>query len=156
MSEENAAAAGTEAEQQFLIQRTYLKDLSLECPMGPEAFLINQQPDINQNLETKITQVAENLCEVVIKLTLTATLEDKTVFLIEVQQAGLFVVSGFEDAHLAHVLNVVCPQILHPYAREVIDSTLVKATFPPLMLPPVNFEMLFIQAAQEQAEKASH
>lgn len=141
MTEEKQAAAESGAEQQFLIQRTYLKDMSLECPMGAEAFVIEQQPEINQNLETKIQKVADNMFEVVLKLTITAAAKEKTVFLVEVQQAGLFLVSGFDDTQSAHVLNVVCPQILFPYARETIDTALVKATFPPLMLPPINFEM---------------
>lgn len=150
MTEEKQAAAESGAEQQFLIQRTYLKDMSLECPMGAEAFVIEQQPEINQNLETKIQKVADNMFEVVLKLTITAAAKEKTVFLVEVQQAGLFLVSGFDDTQSAHVLNVVCPQILFPYARETIDTALVKATFPPLMLPPINFEMLYMKSVAEQ------
>jgi preprotein translocase subunit SecB len=153
MSEENQATE--QQEQQFLIQRTYIKDLSLETPMGTEAFLIEQQPAINQDLATEINAVADDLYETVLKLTVTATLNDKTVFLVEVHQAGLFAVKGIEGANLAHVLNVVCPQILFPYARETIDSALIKATFPPLMLPPINFEALYAQASAEQASKVS-
>ncbi|MFT5118183.1 MAG: preprotein translocase subunit SecB [Kiritimatiellia bacterium] len=149
MSEENKATE--QQEQQFLIQRTYIKDFSLETPMGTEAFLIEQQPAINQDLATEINKVADDLYETVVKLTITATLSDKTVFLVEVHQAGLFVIKGIEGASLAHVLNTVCPQILFPYARETIDSALIKATFPPLMLPPINFEALYAQAAEEQA-----
>ncbi len=149
MSEENQAA-----EQQFLIQRTYIKDLSLETPMGAEAFIIEEQPNINQDLSTEINQVTDGLYETVLKLTITATVGDKTVFLVEIHQGGLFVIKGIEDANLAHVLNTVCPQILFPYAREAIDSTLVKATFPPLMLPPINFDALYAQAVEEQQAQA--
>ncbi len=151
---EETVSTSEQTEQQFLIQRTYIKDLSLEAPMGPEAFLIEQQPSINQDLATEINEVTEGLYETVLKLTVTATLEDKTVFLVEIQQAGLFVIKGLEGPHLAHVLNTVCPQVLFPYARETIDSALVKATFPPLMLPPINFEALYSQAVAEQAAQA--
>ncbi len=150
MAEENQGAAQEAAEQQFLVQRTYIKDLSLETPMGTDAFLIEQQPAINQDLSTEVKQVAEGLYETVLKLTVTATSDDKTVFLIEVHQAGLFLVKGIEGEDLARVLNTVCPNILFPYARETIDSTLVKSTFPPLMLPPINFDALYVQALEEQ------
>lgn len=152
MSEEQAAAP----EKQFLIQRTYLKDLSLEAPMGAEAFLIDKQPEINQDLATEINQVNDTIYEVVLKITATASLEDKTVFLVEAHQAGLFFVQGFEDAELHQVLNTVCLHTLFPYAREAIDSALMKATFPPLMLPPVNFDVLYAQALQEQQGKQEH
>jgi preprotein translocase subunit SecB len=152
MSEENKAA--DQVVQQFLIQRIYIKDVSLETPMGPEAFLIEKQPAINQDLATEINQVADDLYETVLKLTMTATYNDKTVFLIEVHQAGLFVVKGIEGKDLAQILNTACPHILFPYARETIDSCLIKATFPPLMLPPINFEAVYAQAMEEKATKA--
>jgi preprotein translocase subunit SecB len=155
MTEENQAAGQAEAEdQQFLVQRTYIKDLSLETPMGTDAFLIEQQPEINQDLSTEVNQVAEGLYETVLKLTVTATAGDKTVFLVEIHQAGLFLIKGIEDENLARVLNTVCPNILFPYARETIDSTLVKSTFPPLMLPPINFDALYAQVLEEQQAKA--
>ncbi len=153
MSEENQAAQ-QEEEQQFAIQRTYLKDLSLEAPMGAAAFILEQQPSINQDLSTEVNKVDEDLYETVLKLTITATIEDKTVFLVEVQQAGLFVVKHIENENLGRVLNTVCPQILFPYAREAIDSALIKATFPPLMMPPINFDALYAQALAEQQGQA--
>ncbi|MFT6101773.1 MAG: preprotein translocase subunit SecB [Granulosicoccus sp.] len=141
-------------EQQFLIQRIYTKDLSLENPMGPEAFTITDQPTINQDLASEINKVNDELYETVLKLTITASLNDKTIFLVEVHQAGLFAVKGIKGQDLARVLNTVCPQVLFPYARETIDSALSKATFPPLMLPPINFEALYAQALEEQKRKA--
>lgn len=141
-------------EQQFLIQRIYTKDLSLETPMGPEAFTISDQPSINQDLASEINKINDDLYETVLKLTITASLNDKTIFLVEIQQAGLFAIKGVEGQDLARVLNTVCPQVLFPYARETIDSALSKATFPPLMLPPINFEALYAQALEEQKNKA--
>ena len=142
-------------EQQFSIQRIYLKDLSLETPLGTGAFVVEQQPSINQDLSTEVNKINDTLYETVLKLTVTATIEDKTVFLIEVQQAGLFVITGVEQQNLVQVLNTMCPQILFPYAREAIDSTLIKATFPPLMLPPINFDAIYAQAIAEKQKQAT-
>lgn len=153
MSEENQAAQ-EQAEQQFAVQRVYLKDLSMEAPMGTAAFILEQQPSINQDLSTEINKIDEGLYETVLKLTITAAVEDKTVFLVEVQQAGLFVIQGVDEQNLGRVLNTVCPQILFPYARETIDNALIKATFPPLMLPPINFDALYAQALAEQQGQA--
>lgn len=153
MSDDNQAAQPG-SEQEFIIQRTYLKDLSLEVPMGPQAFLVQDQPAMNQDLETEISKIADDVYETVLKLTITATVEDNTLFLIEVKQAGIFSIKGIEEANLAHVLNTLCPQILFPYAREVIDSVLVKATFQPLMLPPVNFDLLYANALEERQKEA--
>lgn len=139
--------------QQFLIQRIYTKDISLENPMGPEAFTITDQPTINQDLASEINKINDELYETVLKLTITASLNDKTIFLVEIQQAGLFVIKGIEQEHMGRVLNTVCPQILFPYARETIDGVLTKATFPPLMLPPINFEALYAQALEEKKNK---
>lgn len=148
MTEENQAA-GEQVEHQFLMQRIYLKDLSFETPMGSDGFLINQQPAIHQDLGTDINKLADETFEAVLKLTVSAEVEDKTVFLIEVHQAGIFVIKGLEDVQLKQVLNTVCPNILFPYVRETIDNSLVKASFPPLMIPPINFEALYAQAMKE-------
>jgi preprotein translocase subunit SecB len=144
----------SEPEQQFLIQRVYLKDLSFESPMGAKAFIAQIQPKIDQELGTEAKKIDENLYEAVLKLTVTATLEDETAFLVEVQQAGLFYIKGINAENLPRVLNTVCPQILFPYAREAIDGVLTKGSFPPVMLPPVNFEALFAQAMAEKKAKA--
>lgn len=137
-------------EQEFQIQRIYLKDLSFESPMGAEAFLKQYQPSVNQELATETHKIDETHYEVVLKLTITATTEDKTIFLVEIQKAGIFYIKGIPAANLPRVLNTVCPQILFPYARETIDSILTKGTFPALMLAPVNFDALF---AQSQTKK---
>lgn len=143
-----------EPEQQFLIQRVYLKDMSFEAPMGPKAFITQKQPSINQELGTEATKVDGNLYEAVLKLTVTAVVDEETAFLVEVQQAGLFHIQGLDDNNLSRVLNTVCPQILFPYGREAIDAVLVKGSFPPVLLPPVNFEALFAQAVAEKKAKA--
>jgi preprotein translocase subunit SecB len=160
MTDKEQAAANAEQgseqnnEQQFLIQRVYLKDLSFEAPMGAKAFVTQVQPQVDQELGTETTRIDEDLYEAVLKLTVTAKMEDETAFLVEVQQAGLFYIKGVEDENLSRVLNTVCPQILFPYAREVIDSSLIKGSFPPIMLPPVNFDALFAQAMTEKKAQA--
>lgn len=147
------AAQGEASGQQFAIQRVYIKDVSFETPMGVEAFGQQWKPHINQELGSKNTKIDDTHFEVVLTLTVTGKLEDKTAFLVEIHQAGLFMVNGFDDQQLGHVLNTVCLQILFPYARETIDSLLSKGSFPTLMLPPVNFDALYAQAVQQAREK---
>lgn len=160
MTEEVTPEVGAEANAngaQFALQRVYLKDLSFESPMGAEAFKQAWQPKIGQDINTAVNKIEDDLFEVVLKLTINVQIEEKTVFLIEVQQAGLFAIKGIEGAQLAQLLNTMCPQILFPYAREVIDSCAVKGSFPALAIPPINFDVLFARAVQEaqkaQAEK---
>lgn len=164
MAEEEAKQQGTEGEAsqgpQFVLQKIYLKDLSFESPMGVEAFQKKHwNPKINQDLNTSVNKVDEDVYEVVFKITLNATSEDKTIFLVEVHQAGLFLLKGFESQQFAQVVNTVCPQTLFPYAREVVDSCVTKGGFPALTLPPINFDALFVRAIQQakaaQAEKDS-
>ncbi len=165
MSEENTTPEketeeGAQPSQQqgikFGLQRVYLKDLSFEAPQGLEA--LKQQkawnPKINQDLNTQINKVGEDLFEVVLKITVNVELESKTIFLIEVQQAGLFTIGNLDPKQLAHVLNTRCPEVLFPYARETIDNCAVRGGFPALMIPPINFDHLFMQIVQRAAEQA--
>ncbi|MFW2422579.1 MAG: protein-export chaperone SecB [Porticoccaceae bacterium] len=156
MTEENQAAAAQEQkpEVQFALQRVYLKDLSFESPQGVKAFTTQAKPKVNQELNTKTAKIEDNLYEVALRLTVTVADGEDTLYLVEVEQAGLFAVSGLEDQQLAQVLNTACPNILFPYAREAIDNTLTKATFPPLLLPPINFDALFASAVQQAQQKA--
>ena len=158
MSEENnqqdaGQAAGSNPV--FAIQRIYLKDISFETPMGPEAFTKAYKPNIQQDLNIQANQIEEGLFEVVLLLTITARIEDRAVFLVEVKQAGLFAISGIEGPAVTQLINTACPQILFPYAREAVDSILGRGSFPPLMLAPINFDAVFVQAiaaAQQQAQ----
>ena len=123
--------------------------------MGVEAFTKQFKPNIQQDLNVQVNQLDEGTHEVVLLLTITAKIEGRTVFLVEVKQAGIFAISGFEGIQLSQVINTACPQILFPYAREAIDSILNRGTFPPLMLAPINFDAVFAQAvvmAKQQAE----
>jgi preprotein translocase subunit SecB len=135
------------ANQQFAVQRIYTKDLSFESPTTPTIFKKQWQPKVNVDLNTKSDAIdKEGNFEVVLSITITAKIEDETAFLIEVQQAGIFYISGFEGEELRRILATAAPNILFPYARETIDSICVKGAFPAIMLAPVNFDALYQQA----------
>ena len=151
-NQEAAAAAENTNEQQFAVQRLYIKDLSFEAPMGAEAFTKQWQPAVNQELGNKVNKLDDNNYEVILTITITVKLGEETAFLIEVHQAGIFNITGLEEQQLAHVLNTMCPQILFPYAREAIDNVITKGSFPALMLPPINFDALFAQAVQQSQD----
>lgn len=159
MAEENnpeeTAGAQAPRNMQFALHRIYLKDMSFEAPLGVAAFQTQAQPKVEQDLNTSINKVKDNTFEVILKLTVNATVEDKTAFLVEVQQAGLFQISGVEGPQLAHIFNTMCAQILFPYAREAIDSAVVKGGFPALHLPPINFDALFAQAVRDAKAQAN-
>ena len=160
MAEENNqdSAAEQNPQPQFSLERIYLKDLSYETPMGVDAFKTKVNPQVNQELSTKTNKADGDYYEVILTLTITVKNKDSddVIYLTEVQQAGLFLVSGLEGKQLAQVLNTHCPNILFPYAREVVDSVVTKGSFPALMLPPINFEALFQQALALAKEKAEN
>lgn len=162
MTEENTQAAAAQEQEVpqagFAIQKIYLKDISFETPSGLEAFTKAWKPNVQQDLNIQVTPVEEGLFEVLLLLTITARIDNKVVFLVEVKQGGLFVINGLDGIQLSHAINTLCPQILFPYARETIDSLLTRGGFPPLMLAPINFDAVFAQAvmqAQQQAEAST-
>jgi preprotein translocase subunit SecB len=157
MTEENnqAAAASETKAPAFAIQRIYLKDISFETPMGIEAFTKAFKPAIQQDMNIQVAPVSEDLFEVTLFLTITARIENRAVFLVEIKQAGLFVISGVEAPQMSHMIHSTCPQILFPYAREAIDSIIIRGGFPPLMLAPLNFDAIFVQAVQAAKEQAT-
>lgn len=138
---------------QFALQHIYLKDVSLEMPEGSSIFKQQQRPKISIDLKTQPTNLGNNQYEVVLTLTITSSIEEKTMHLLEIHQAGIFLIAGFDD-RLEHTLNVICPSLIFPYAREAIDSMMVRSTLPPLMLAPVNFEHLFQQKLAQKQQKA--
>ena len=148
-------AENEQVQQQFAIKRIYLKDASFETPMGAEAFTKQWQPKMSVDLSTKSNKVDDDNYEVVLAVTLTASLEEKAALLIEVQQAGIFLVKGVEGEDLKKMLGILAPNMLFPYLREAIDSLAVKGSFPPIALQPVNFEALYRQAAQQAQQPAA-
>lgn len=146
MSEQN------NTDMAFQIQRIYTKDVSFEAPNAPKVFQEEWQPEIKLDLDTASSQLAEDIYEVVLRVTVTATLGEDTAFLCELQQAGIFTISGIDGTHMAHCLGAYCPNILFPYARECITSQVSRGTFPQLNLAPVNFEALFMNYLQQLAD----
>jgi len=134
--------------QNFSIARVYTKDLSLESPKAPNIFEQQWNPKLGLEVDVTNEAINDTLHEVVLKLSVTVKTDDDTAFLIEIQQAGVFVIDGFDDDTVEHILGSMCPNILFPYARETIDSLAVKATFPAPMLAPINFDALMEQRKQ--------
>lgn len=148
MSEQNSP------EVDFQIQRIYTKDISFETPNSPLIFQKEWQPEVKLDIDSSSSKLADSLYEVVLRVTVTASIENETAFLCEVQQAGIFIVSGFDDEQLAHCFGAYCPNILFPYVRECVSSLVNRGTFPQINLAPVNFDMLYMSHLQQQMEQA--
>ncbi len=149
MSEAQQPAAG-EAQAVFNIEKIYVKDMSLEVPNAPQVFLQAGEPQLEVQLNQSAQSIDGVLFDVSVSVTVTAKVADKTLFLVEAVQAGIFQIRGIPEADLAPVLGIVCPNILFPYARETISDMVNRAGFPPVLLAPVNFEILFQQAQLTQ------
>ncbi len=153
MADEAANPEAQAQQQQFALQKVYIKDLSFEAPMGAAAFNQMGKPQINQEFNNKNQKVGDDLYEVVLSFTLTIKVEDKVVYLAEIQQAGIFAIKGLDNQQLTQILNTLCLHTIFPYAREAIDTLVTKGGFPPLMLPHINFDALFAQAVAQAKEK---
>lgn len=151
----NQAAQGQDQKQlQFSLQRIYVKDISFESPNAPAVFQQPFKPKVSLDLNTTSEQVGEDLYEVVVKVTAQVAHAESgtTSFLVEIEQGGLFRIAGLQGDQLDHTLGAFCPNVLFPYARECIDNLVNRGSFPPLMLAPVNFEAMYAQKKQRQAE----
>jgi preprotein translocase subunit SecB len=149
-------AAQPQADQQpiFNIEKLYVKDLSLEVPNAPQCFLEREAPEVQVQLATSATGVGEAIFDVVLTVTVTAKLKDKTLFLAEVAQAGLFHIRNVPEQEIEPIVAVACPNILFPFAREVVSDAVTRAGFPPVLLAPVNFEVMYRQRLEQQAQAA--
>ena len=141
-------------ERQFGIQRIYVKDISFETPNSPDIFRGEWKPENQLNINTAVKSLEENAYEVTLTLTLTAKSGDKTAYLVEVQQAGIFGLQGFPEQEKGPMLGSYIPNLLFPYAREVISDLVSKGSFPQMVLQPVNFDALYAQHQQELAKRA--
>tara|TARA_R110000868_G_scaffold380784_1_gene646978 strand:+ start:158067 stop:158519 length:453 start_codon:yes stop_codon:yes gene_type:complete len=141
-----------EAKPQFAIQRLYVKDLSFEAPNTPNVFKEEWKPEINLDLNTKHEKLEDNTYEVVLKTTVTAKKGEKTLFVAEVHQAGIFTAGNFEEGNLGEVLGAFCPNVLFPYAREVLSDVVNRGGFPPLYLAPINFDAIYAESKKQAAE----
>lgn len=134
----------------FSIEKIYVRDLSLEVPNAPQVFMSKDAPQLDVQLSQGVQSLDGVLFEVTLKVTVTAKAGDKTVFLVEVAQAGIFQIRNVPQAELDPILGMVCPNVLFPYARETVSDTVNRAGFPPVLLAPVNFEALYQQRMAEQ------
>lgn len=142
MSEQQATE-----EQQFVLQRIYVKDLSFESPKSPDGFRQQWKPQIGLELNSGHKDLGDDNHEVVLSLTVTArNQEEETIYLAEVQQAGIFLIKGLPEDVMEQTLGAFCPNVLFPYAREALDSLVTRGSFPPVMLAPVNFDAIYEQA----------
>lgn len=145
----------TDTQPHFEIQRIYTKDVSFESPNSPQTFVEDWKPEVSLNLETKSNRINDDLHEVVLSITATVSTNKKTAFLIEVHQAGVFLIRHFPTEQLHHMLGSFCPNILFPYAREVVSDLVVRGGFPQLLLAPVNFDALYAEHMKQQQADGS-
>ena len=139
---------------QFAIEKLYIKDLSLEVPNAPAIFLESESPEISLQLQPGVQRLAEDAFESTLTTTVTSKIGEKTVFLIEVSQSGIFRLRNIPEENLEALLSIACPNILFPYAREVVSDAAVRAGFAPVVLQPVNFEALYAARQQQEQEQA--
>ena len=137
----------------FQIQRMYLKDLSLEQPNSPQILLEQQQPQVDINLSMNAESVADGIFEVAVTATVTAKVKDKTLFLVEAKQAGIFEIRHVPEEQMQGIIGIVCPQMVYPYLRAIVSDVCTRAGFPPILLTEVNFQAMF-EAQQQQAAAA--
>jgi preprotein translocase subunit SecB len=137
----------------FSIEKVYVKDLSLEVPNAPQVFLEREAPQVDIQLHHNSSAIEEGVYQTTLTVTVTAKVGEKTLFLVEAAQAGIFVARNIPANELEAVLGIACPNILFPYVREVISETVVRAGFPPVILSPVNFEAIY-QAQREPQQAA--
>jgi len=152
MTEEQTPEAVAEEQPQqaqFQLQKLYMKDASFELPNAPQIFQDNGQVEIKMNLAQRVENLSEGVNEVVLTVTVTASLGEKTAYLAEVQQAGIFAISGLNEQATHAAVNTLCPHTLFPYARRVITDMVADGGFPPLVLQPINFDQIYAQRMQE-------
>lgn len=154
-NQNNIADQAQAPQQQILIQKIYTRDISFETPNSPHIFTENIETQMKVDLNTQVNVLDEQgVFEVVLVVTVTAEAgEEKTVFLVEVNQAGIFTIQGFDKEQLDHILATYCPNLLFPYARETVSELVSKGGFPQLVLQPVNFDAMYAQHLQAQQQE---
>ena len=152
---EQAAAAEQQQQPQFQLQKLYVKDASFELPNAPQIFQEDGQVEIKMNLAQRVENLAEDVHEVVLTVTVTASFGEKTAYLAEVKQAGIFAITGLNEQAMHAALNTLCPHTLFPYARRSITDLVADGGFPPLVLQPINFDQVYAQRLQEAQSQAT-
>ncbi len=148
-----AAPQGQQAAPQFNMQRIYIKDASFEAPNAPHIFQEQGQPALQLNLGQKVAPLTDGVFEVVLTVSLTCTVNEKNAYLAEVQQAGIFGVSGFDAANTEGLLGTFAPNALFPYARQAISEMVQAGGFPPYLLQPINFDQIYAEALRRRQEQ---
>lgn len=141
-------------EKQFLIRKIYTKNISFESPNAPGIFAQEFEPAMDVNLNVESSGLEQDVFHVMVRVTVTVKVADKTAFLCEVDQAGIFILRGFTEAELSYMLGSQCPNTLFPYAREAVSDLVVRGGFPQLLLEPVNFDSLYANHMQERQKAA--
>jgi preprotein translocase subunit SecB len=150
MTEENKALENNSTvEKQFAIQKIYTKDLSFETPNSPKIFTEKWEPSVDFNLGTHVNPLENSFFEINLTITITVKNQDTVAYLVEVNQAGIFSLGGFTEQEMGPMVGSFCPNILFPYAREVVSDLVVRGGFPQLLLAPVNFDALYAQHLQQ-------
>jgi preprotein translocase subunit SecB len=143
-----------EQNREFGLQRIYTKDVSFETPNSPSIFQEEWKPESNLNLNSEAKKLADDIFEVTLSVTVTTKVGEKTAYLAEVKQGGIFLARGFAEQELGPMLGAYCPNVLFPYAREAISDLVTKGSFPQMLLTPVNFDALYAQHQQQQKQQA--
>lgn len=141
--------------KQLILQKIYVKDLSFESPKAPEVFNTQVTPQTQLNMRSNAREIAPDTQEVTLTLTVEAKDQDSTLFLVEIAQAGIFTLQGYNDQERAMLIGSYCPSTLYPYAREAISDVVVKGGFPQLLLQPINFDALYAQAMQQRQQEGA-
>ncbi len=149
-----ATAAAEPNAQELVLQSIYIKDASFEAPLGPNLQVAEWNPQFGMNMNTTGTTLADNLHEVVLTITLDAKIGDKVAYLVEVKQAGVFVIRGYAEEETRRIIASFCPGVLFPYVRQAISDLILKGGFPPFLLPPVNFDALYQQSLDQARQPA--
>ena len=152
MAEEQPTTA---PQKQLVLQKIYVKDLSFESPKAPMVFTTNASPQTQLNVRSSSQQVAQDVQEVTLTITVEAKEKDSTLFLAEVKQSGIFLIQGYTAEETQFLIGSFCPNTLYPFAREAIADIITKGGFPPLLLQPLNFDAIYAQALQERAARSN-
>ncbi len=149
------AETNTASEKQFAIQKIYTKDISFETPNSPQIFTQKWEPALDLNLGTHVETLENSMFEISLTITVTVKIGEATAYLVEINQAGIFTISGFAEQEMGPMLGSFCPNILFPYAREAVSDLVNKGGFPQLILAPVNFDALYMQHLQQNQQSST-
>jgi preprotein translocase subunit SecB len=148
-----AAPAADPNAQELVLQSIYIKDASFEAPLGPNLQVAEWNPQFGMNMNTSGATLADNMHEVVLTITLEAKIADKVAYLVEVKQAGVFLIRGYAEEESRRIVASFCPGVLFPYVRQAISDLILKGGFPPFLLPPVNFDALYQQSLEQARQQ---